>query len=187
MKEHDLVPQEELDKLTKLEEEASPKPWRARRLLVDNKHTIMEVGPPQPCGDAGCPIEHRDKIFYDEHISEADGDLIAGLRNAAPALLTEVSRSRQQIAKQTRTVTDLTEVAEDLALKMALNWSDHCTQLKEKDAEIERLRKAAEAAREELVKGYQEWDSDKDHHVGKRISNACETLAGVLKEQKEGS
>ena len=78
----------DLDKLERLEREATPGPWEWNGIAIEAGRT-----------DVLAPGESNSFGYGTIHIAEEDQNLIAALRNAAPALFAELRAARGRIAE----------------------------------------------------------------------------------------
>lgn len=155
MPDDDLTP-ERLAELERLEKAATPGPWvfEVSGKLQDGSITSGM------CSEDGCTIFSSNNRYYGSASPSVQNvDFIAALRNAAPTLLREVSRLREENAKLAKELQDYKDGASaeafhgDEARDEVVNLAEECERLREENAKLHSYLSAGPVVRKELAPG----------------------------------
>lgn len=99
----------DIDKLERLEREATPGPWQADAVWdhEDEPTEAFCVGPGHEIDRRGDPRLLMDEEVAAFRAAERDAEFMSALRNAAPALFAELRAARERIEELERALRDL--------------------------------------------------------------------------------
>lgn len=154
----------DLDKLERLEREATPWPWAG-----GNAFDIFTDDDAARRGEPGTHIAHTDPSADKEFDKgRADRDLIVALRNAAPALIAELRTLRARVAgaeaERDNTAAALLMIASEVAGDPKIDATDrsdprwtptlaHVAEMRARVAELERDARLGQAVRDVAATG----------------------------------